>query len=100
MLRLLTSLEVDAVVTNSINAHGFFAKAGPLAIFTSAHVRSRPETSCGSFVPYVLINRPSTVHSQDLRLRRQRDPATVHRSRGLDHRAGHPHPSEAYWHTD
>lgn len=51
MLRLLTSLEVDAVVTNSINAHGFFAKAGPLAIFTSAHVRSRPETSCCGFVP-------------------------------------------------
>lgn len=36
---LLTTHQVDAVVTNSINAHGFFAKAGPLAIFTSAHVR-------------------------------------------------------------
>lgn len=35
---LLTGTKVDAVVTNSINAHGFFAKAGPLAIFTSAHV--------------------------------------------------------------
>lgn len=40
----LMSLQVDAIVT-SVNQVGFFADAGPLPLFVSAHVSSaEPET--------------------------------------------------------
>lgn len=66
---LLTSTKVDAVVTNSINAHGFFAKAGPLAIFTSAHVSVFDKKEDRSNVGFsVLLTDHLVVYSQDLRL--------------------------------
>ncbi len=39
ILPILISLQVDAIAY-SVNPHGFFAQAGPLRLFVSAHVRA------------------------------------------------------------
>jgi len=39
---LADSLQVDAIAY-SVNPHGFFAQAGPLRLFVSAHVRLGPQ---------------------------------------------------------
>lgn len=46
-------MQVDAVVY-SINPQGFFAQAGPLRLFVSAHVRNTRDLTTNASATYVL----------------------------------------------
>lgn len=70
---------VDAVVY-SINPQGFFAQAGPLRLFVSAHVRdSAPERMRKHFTDFF------PADSQRYQVGSQRYAASIHKQRGYRH---------------